>query len=37
MGEGKLDFSGDNANGLVNPAEAFWKWKSIADQLHGTT
>ncbi|KAL1947247.1 hypothetical protein VTO73DRAFT_14208 [Trametes versicolor] len=37
MGEGKLDFSCDNANSLVNPAEAFWKWKSVADQLHGTT
>ncbi|EIW60916.1 NAD-P-binding protein [Trametes versicolor FP-101664 SS1] len=32
MGEGKLDFSCDNANSLVNPAEAFWKWKSVADQ-----
>ncbi|OJT13021.1 hypothetical protein TRAPUB_10430 [Trametes pubescens] len=35
MGEGKLDFSRDNANSLVNPAEAFWKWKSVADQLRG--
>ncbi|KAI0355068.1 NAD-P-binding protein [Trametes cingulata] len=33
MGEGKLDFSDDNANSLVNPAEAFWKWKSVADLL----
>ncbi|KAH9890553.1 NAD-P-binding protein [Cubamyces lactineus] len=33
MGEGKLDFSGENANGLVNPAEAFWKWKSVEDLL----
>ncbi|KAI0373209.1 NAD-P-binding protein [Pilatotrama ljubarskyi] len=33
MGEGKLDFSEDNANSLVNPAEAFWKWKSVEDQL----
>ncbi|CDO71860.1 hypothetical protein BN946_scf184940.g7 [Trametes cinnabarina] len=31
MGEGKLDFSDDNSNSLVNPAEAFWKWKSVRD------
>ncbi|KAI0628747.1 NAD-P-binding protein [Trametes polyzona] len=33
MGEGKLDLSRENANSLVNPAEAFWKWKSVVDQL----
>ncbi|KAL7282973.1 hypothetical protein ACG7TL_002391 [Trametes sanguinea] len=33
MGEGKLDFSDDNLNSLVNPAEAFWKWKSVRDLL----
>ncbi|KAI9059751.1 NAD-P-binding protein [Trametes sanguinea] len=33
MGEGKLDFSDDNCNSLVNPAEAFWKWRSVKDLL----
>ncbi|KAI8999108.1 NAD-P-binding protein [Trametes punicea] len=33
MGEGKLDFSNDNSNSLVNPAEAFWRWKSVNDLL----
>ncbi|KAI0648380.1 NAD-P-binding protein [Trametes meyenii] len=33
IGEGKLNFSADNANGLVNPAEAFFKWRSAADHL----
>ncbi|KAI0831641.1 NAD-P-binding protein [Trametes gibbosa] len=33
MGEGKVDFSNDNANALANPAEAFWRWKTAADQL----
>ncbi|KAI0668414.1 hypothetical protein C8Q78DRAFT_1047045 [Trametes maxima] len=28
-GEGRADFSSDNANELVNPAEAFWKWKTV--------
>ncbi|KAH9857542.1 NAD-P-binding protein [Lenzites betulinus] len=29
VGEGKADFTTDNANALVNPAEAFWKWRTI--------
>ncbi|KAI0648382.1 NAD-P-binding protein [Trametes meyenii] len=29
MGEGRADFSSDNANELVNPAEVFWKWKTV--------
>ncbi|KAI0700548.1 NAD-P-binding protein [Cerioporus squamosus] len=33
MGEGKLDFSGDNANELVNPGETKWRCKSAYDQL----
>ncbi|KAI0373207.1 NAD-P-binding protein [Pilatotrama ljubarskyi] len=33
LGEGKADFSSDNANGLVNPGEAFWKWKTVEDYI----
>ncbi|TFK86092.1 NAD-P-binding protein [Polyporus arcularius HHB13444] len=33
MGEGKLDFSGDNVNELVNPRGTRWRWKSAYDQL----
>ena len=31
MGEGKLDWSGDNQNELVNPNESIWKWKTVED------
>ncbi|KAH8116734.1 NAD-binding protein [Phellopilus nigrolimitatus] len=31
MGEGKLDFSSDNSNELVNPRERLWKWKTVED------
>ncbi len=30
MGEGRLDFSEDNANELVNPSQSVWKWKTMA-------
>ncbi|KAI0355070.1 NAD-P-binding protein [Trametes cingulata] len=33
LGEGKGDFSSDNANDLVNPGEAFWKWKSVEEYI----
>ncbi|OCH93284.1 NAD(P)-binding protein [Obba rivulosa] len=29
MGEGKLDFSNDNHNELVNPNEELWKWRTV--------
>ena len=33
MGEGKMDFSKDNLNELVNPGESLWKWKTVEDHL----
>ncbi|RPD57559.1 NAD(P)-binding protein [Lentinus tigrinus ALCF2SS1-6] len=33
IGQGKLDFSGENANELVNPGQSLWKWKTVEDQL----
>ncbi|ETW84890.1 hypothetical protein HETIRDRAFT_165861 [Heterobasidion irregulare TC 32-1] len=33
MGEGKLDFSGDVQNELVNPDERSWKWKTLEDEI----
>jgi hypothetical protein len=36
MGEGRLDFSSDNQNELVNPREAVWKWTSVEDYLAST-
>ncbi|THG98277.1 hypothetical protein EW145_g7451 [Phellinidium pouzarii] len=33
MGEGKLDFSEDNENELVNPNERLWKWKTIEETI----
>jgi len=33
MAEGKLDFSTDNYNEVVNPKEHFWKWKTVEDHL----
>ena len=33
MGEGRLDFSKDNLNELVNPGESLWKWKTVEDQI----
>lgn len=35
MGENKLDFSGENANELVNPKEGHWKWRTAEDELRG--
>lgn len=29
MGEGKLDFSGENVNELVNPHQRLWHWTSV--------
>lgn len=36
MGEGKLDFSHENQNELVNPGERSWKWKTVAQHLRET-
>ncbi|OBZ65444.1 putative pinoresinol-lariciresinol reductase 3 [Grifola frondosa] len=33
MAEGKLDYSGDNANEIVNPAQSIWKWKTVEDYI----
>ncbi|KAI5121372.1 hypothetical protein M0805_001185 [Coniferiporia weirii] len=33
MGEGKLDFSGDNSNELVNPNERLWKWDTVEEAV----
>ncbi|KAI0324699.1 NAD-P-binding protein [Cubamyces sp. BRFM 1775] len=33
IGEGKVDFSADNANELVNPGEKFWRWKTVEDHV----
>ncbi|KAI0690293.1 hypothetical protein C8T65DRAFT_745886 [Cerioporus squamosus] len=33
---GKMDFSRENANELVNPGESLWKWKTVEDQLRGS-
>ncbi|KAL5511054.1 hypothetical protein ACEPAH_4269 [Sanghuangporus vaninii] len=33
MGEGKLDFSQDNSNQLVNPNERLWKWNTIEETV----
>ncbi|EJD02544.1 NAD-binding protein [Fomitiporia mediterranea MF3/22] len=34
MGEGKLDFSAENVNELVNPSGRLWKWKSVEEALN---
>lgn len=31
MGEGKLDYSQENQNELVNPSEKCWKWKTLEE------
>ncbi|TFK80642.1 hypothetical protein K466DRAFT_558868 [Polyporus arcularius HHB13444] len=36
IGQGKLDFSRENANELVNPGQSLWKWKTVEDQLRGS-
>ncbi|EED84085.1 predicted protein [Postia placenta Mad-698-R] len=33
IGEGKVDYSRNNHNELVNPGEKLWKWKSVEDHL----
>ncbi|KAI0675004.1 NAD(P)-binding protein [Trametes maxima] len=33
IGEGRADFSTDNTNELINPAESLWKWKTIEDHV----
>ncbi|KAI0831640.1 NAD-P-binding protein [Trametes gibbosa] len=33
IGEGKADFTSDNANALVNPGETFWKWRTLEDHV----
>ncbi|CDO71863.1 hypothetical protein BN946_scf184940.g10 [Trametes cinnabarina] len=33
IGEGKADFSTTNANALVNPGEAFWKWTTVEEYV----
>lgn len=33
MAEGKLDFTTDNDNELVNPDQKFWKWKTVEDYV----
>lgn len=31
MGDGKLDFSNENSNELVNPRGTVWKWTTVED------
>ncbi|KAI0666953.1 NAD-P-binding protein [Trametes maxima] len=33
VGEGKGDFSAENDNELVNPAQSFWRWKTVDDYV----
>ncbi|KAI9067979.1 NAD(P)-binding protein [Trametes sanguinea] len=33
MGDGKADYSSNNANELVNPDQAFWKWETVGDYV----
>ncbi|KAI0644782.1 NAD-P-binding protein [Trametes meyenii] len=33
VGEGKGDFSAENGNELVNPAQSFWRWKTVDDYV----
>ncbi|KAI0355069.1 NAD(P)-binding protein [Trametes cingulata] len=35
--EGKVDYSGNNDNELVNPGESLWKWKTVEDELREVT
>ena len=34
-GEGKVDFSANNANELVNPCAEFWRWKTVEEHVRG--
>ncbi|RPD57558.1 NAD(P)-binding protein [Lentinus tigrinus ALCF2SS1-7] len=36
IGQGKMDFSRENANELVNPNQSLWKWKTVEDQLRSS-
>jgi len=36
MGEGKLDWSLENHNNLVNPHESIWKWKTMEEFAKAT-
>ncbi|TFK84562.1 NAD(P)-binding protein [Polyporus arcularius HHB13444] len=36
VGQGKFDFSSENANELVNPGQSLWKWKTVEDLLRGS-
>lgn len=36
MGEGKLDFSQDNSNQLVDPNERLWKWDIVEEAVRRT-
>ncbi|TFK77937.1 hypothetical protein K466DRAFT_668576 [Polyporus arcularius HHB13444] len=36
VGQGKTDFSNENANELVNPGQSLWKWKTVEDYLRGS-
>ncbi|KAH9890570.1 NAD(P)-binding protein [Cubamyces lactineus] len=35
IGEGKVDFSANNANELVNPGAKFWRWTTVEDYVRG--
>ena len=32
-GEGRIDYSKENVNELVNPGQSLWKWKTVDDEL----
>ena len=36
VGQGKMDFSKENADELINPGQSLWKWKTVEDQLRGS-
>ena len=33
LGEGKVDYSSDNSNELVNPGQSLWKWKTVEQHI----
>lgn len=33
MSEGKIDFSTDNQNELVNPGEKLWQWTTMEEYV----
>ena len=35
IGEGKMNFSNDHVNELVNPGQSLWKWRTVEDELRG--